>query len=507
MRFQPNDLLGRRYRIVSVLGQGGMGTVYLADDIKLPGKRWAIKETMHAPSDFRQFVDEAEMLTRLDHPGLPRIVDYFAPDDEGFSYLVMDYIQGTTLLEWFERRERKTDTATAVRIAIQLCELFHYLHHEQRVPVVYRDLKPSNVMIDESCHIRLIDFGVARSYKQGQTSDTLQLGTIGFASPEQFLGKQTDGRSDLYSLGALLYYLLSGGKYFYTVQKPLDQVATGLPERLTRLVGKLLRSAPNERYQTAQETMRELEDMLPRAPATAAEQGREREPGSADVTASPASTWIGTLSVAVTSVRQGAGATHTALLVAGTLAAWLGGRNPVALVEANASGDFARIEAAYEGIAIIARQGKFAIGGVDFYKCCGTKQLPAIFAGGYRVVVLDIGCCEAGSPWFDEFVRAHLPIVVGAGCEWRQPDISRFAESHSDRDQSNWLYGIPLAEKTTIGDIAKSLPGTRVAAIPPHPDPFRRQSDTDAVLAQWIGPAFGVPRRKRWRIFGSKGKE
>jgi len=484
-----------------------MGTVYLAEDTKLPGKRWAIKETIHAPSDFRQFVDEADMLTRLEHPGLPRIVDYFAPDEDGYSYLVMDYIQGTTLLEWFERRERKTDSAMAVRIAIQLCDLFHYLHHEQVVPVVYRDLKPSNVMIDENGHIRLIDFGVARSYKQGQTSDTLQLGTIGFASPEQFLGKQTDGRSDLYSLGALLYYLLSGGKYFYTVQKPLDQVTTGLPERLTRLVGKLLRSAPNERYQTAQETKRELESILPRAPAAGTERRREQEPGTGSVPAAPAPTWVGTLSIAVTSVRPGAGATHTSLLVAGTLAAWFGGRNPVALVEANPSGDFARIEAAYEGTETVARHGKFVIGGIDFYKGCGTKQLPAILAGGYRVVVIDIGCCEAGSPWFDEFVRSHLPIVVGAGCEWRQPDIYRFAESHADCDQSNWLYAIPLAEKTTVGDVAKVLPGTRVVAVPSHPDPFRRQSDTDAVMEQWIGPAVGAAPRKRWRLFGSRGKE
>ncbi len=250
--------IGGRYRIESLLGQGGMSHVYLAEDLKLKGKKWAVKECLpFEADDMTFFLEEAEMLARLQHPQLPQLVDYFTTED-GKGFLVMDYIQGPTLQDLFEEKGRELPVAKIVHMAFQLCDLLHYLHTFQPRPIIYRDLKPSNVMLNEHNQVRLIDFGVARHFKHGKQSDTMQMGTIGFAAPEQFLGLQTDARTDLFTLGSMLYYLLSGGQYAYITQKPLEQIRPDLPEALTSTVRLLLQEHPQNRCQSAMEVKMRL---------------------------------------------------------------------------------------------------------------------------------------------------------------------------------------------------------------------------------------------------------
>ncbi len=253
--------IGGRYRIEDLLGQGGMSHVYLAEDLKLKGKKWAVKECLpFEADDMTFFLEEAEMLARLQHPQLPQLVDYFTTED-GKGFLVMDYIQGPTLQDLFEDKGRELPVAKIVHMAFQLCDILHYLHTFQPRPIIYRDLKPSNVMLNEQNQVRLIDFGVARHFKHGKQSDTMQMGTIGFAAPEQFLGLQTDARTDLFTLGSMLYYLLSGGQYAYITQKPLEQIRPDLPEALTSTVRLLLQEHPQNRCQSAMEVKMRLRNI------------------------------------------------------------------------------------------------------------------------------------------------------------------------------------------------------------------------------------------------------
>jgi serine/threonine protein kinase len=254
--------IGGRYRMESLLGQGGMSQVYLAEDLKLKGKKWAVKEILPMEQEGASFMEEAEMLARLHHPQLPQLVDYFTTED-GTGFLVMDYIQGPTLQDLFEEKRRELPTAQIVQIAFQLCDMLHYLHNFQPRPIIYRDLKPSNIMLNEQSQVRLIDFGVARHFTQGKQTDTMQMGTIGFAAPEQFMGLQTDARSDLYSLGAMLYYLLTGGQYAYLTHKTLDQLSPELPEALTSTVQLLLQENPQHRCQSAMEVKMRLRSFSP----------------------------------------------------------------------------------------------------------------------------------------------------------------------------------------------------------------------------------------------------
>jgi serine/threonine-protein kinase len=261
---RKGELVAGRYKVDGLLGQGGMGAVYLVDDEKLPGKQWAMKQALPsmAGGSVTDALKEARVIMSLSHPQLPNIVDLVEEMETGSVFLVMDYIRGTSLEALFQENGRNLDVACIVRYAIQLGNVFAYLHSRRPSPIIYRDLKPDNVLIDERNQVRLIDFGTARSYIAGKRSDTMPIGTIGFAAPEQFESAQSDRRTDLFALGALIYYLLSGGKYYYAVRQPLMELRGDLPQPLTGLVDRLLRTNPNERIQTAEQVVKTLSVLM-----------------------------------------------------------------------------------------------------------------------------------------------------------------------------------------------------------------------------------------------------
>jgi len=192
-----------------------MGAVYKAEDTKLGSRLVAIKEMSQSNLSSREiaiatnaFKQEAHMLAGLQHPNLPSIHDYF--NQHGRSYLVMSFIEGETLEHYLETTNKGHLTIREVlEIGIQLCTVLDFLHSRQP-PIIFRDLKPSNIMRTPNGHIYLIDFGIVRHFKPGQTWDTKALGTLGYAAPEQYGKAQTTPRADIYGLGATLHYLLSG---------------------------------------------------------------------------------------------------------------------------------------------------------------------------------------------------------------------------------------------------------------------------------------------------------
>src|SRR5579883_2032722 len=211
----PQSILHGRYSIAEVVGSGGMGSVYRALDLYDHNREVAIKEMSQGhmqPDRLAEaqvlFQQEATLLGSLSHPNLPRVYGSFS--EGGRSYLVMDFIQGKTLEQMMQQHGgRPLPVGQVLKYAVQLCDVLSYLH--SRVPpVIFRDLKPANVMVDAQDSVYLIDFGIARLFKPGQLHDTTSFGSVGFASPEQYGRQQTDPRSDLYSLGATLYYCLTG---------------------------------------------------------------------------------------------------------------------------------------------------------------------------------------------------------------------------------------------------------------------------------------------------------
>lgn len=214
-QLSPQAILAGRYIIVRLLGQGGMGAVYLASDNRIPGKVWAVKEMSDAalldPAEklaaIRAFESEANLLANLDHPNIPKVVDYFA--EGGKYFLVMDFVPGKTLEAMMEERRVPFPEQQVAEWGTQLCDVLSYLHSRQP-PVIFRDLKPGNIILHPDGTLKLIDFGIARLFKAGRSADTVAIGTPGFAAPEQHGRAQTDARSDLYSLGVLLHHLATG---------------------------------------------------------------------------------------------------------------------------------------------------------------------------------------------------------------------------------------------------------------------------------------------------------
>src|SRR6185312_6144266 len=203
-------VLQRRYQIDRLLGGGGMGMVYLARDQRLANRACAIKEMVDHFIDPQQRIEandylarEADTLAQLKHQAIPAISDRF--DDQNRHYLVMEYVAGRNLEEELAVRGGPLPEGLVIDIARQLCDVLGYLH-ELQPPVIYRDMKPSNVMLTGTGRAVLVDFGIARLFK-AQRKGTM-IGTLGFAPPEQYQGI-ADPRSDIYSLGATLHYVLT----------------------------------------------------------------------------------------------------------------------------------------------------------------------------------------------------------------------------------------------------------------------------------------------------------
>jgi serine/threonine protein kinase len=289
----PESMIGRtlhngEYTIQGVLGHGGMGKVYLAThnalqtqlaikqaraDQPLPasvvteldyllnnhslanrhtGARKSAENVFPMSGGLHtdRFLREALLLGRLDHVAIPALYDYFAED--GYWYLVMDYVPGLTL-DLYLRKHAPLPPLTALNYAMHLCEVLDYLHH-QTPPVIFRDLKPSNIIVTPDDMLILIDFGIARYFRAGQVNDTTDFGSPGYASPEQYLGEgQTDARSDLYSLGVVLHQMLTGKhpKGSSTIFESPRKVNQALSAAICGLVALATHAEPERRIQSA----------------------------------------------------------------------------------------------------------------------------------------------------------------------------------------------------------------------------------------------------------------
>lgn len=264
MTLERGVLLHKRYRILEVLGQGGMGSVYRAVDENL-GVDVAVKENLFTTDEYaRQFRLEAVILANLRHPNLPRVTDHFVIGDEG-QYLVMDYIEGEDLRQRMERQGNITED-DAILLGAAICDALSYLH-TRKPPILHRDLKPGNVKIAPDGHVFLVDFGLAKVLHGSQATTTgARAMTPGYSPPEQYGTARTDPRTDIYSLGATLYAALSGVIPEDSLARAMDNTQlTSLRKRNNKIARKLASAIekamnvdPAERFQTADDFKKAL---------------------------------------------------------------------------------------------------------------------------------------------------------------------------------------------------------------------------------------------------------
>lgn len=481
---QKGHIIGGRYMIHHVIGSGGMSHVYLADDLKLLGKQWAVKECFSFPEQLINIEDEAELLITLSHPRLPRIVDFFPPYGGEHAYLVMDYIQGVTLEKYFSSLNRKVSSDFIVTLTEQVLDVLDYLHKHDP-PIVFRDLKPSNIMLTSQLEVRLIDFGIARNYNQEKDQDTVKLGTVGFAAPEQYGSGQSDARTDLYGLGAILLFLVTGGMASEWTDGIESKVRNDFPKEWIPVICKCLQQSPDERYQSAHEVGKALLHNSQLVSQSSQTRGTEQ---------------IGTRVVAVMGVSSGSGTTHTAICIAHYLARVF---NKVAIVEMTMdAASFARIQQVVEGKRSLTKQQerRFTVEDVDYYRQTPRANMIALLGGSYNFVVMDLGSYHENDR-LEEFLRADLPILVGWGSEWRMQDMSDVINSLSRYPQNKWIYCLPLAPLDAVQRLRKQLNSTKVYSLPVHLDPFDRSDQTDKVMDQLFqGIVPGLVKRRRFRF-------
>lgn len=253
--FDIQKLLGKDYLLKDKIGDGGMGTVM---KIYCPKEHCYYAAKIVAQSDLTDGRNEAEMMNRIHHPMLPHLKEIFYYDS--CTIIIMEFIEGQNM-EQYILEKGQAGQKQAVKYLRQLADVLMYLH-AMTPPIIYRDLKPANIMVERTGGLRLIDFGTARSYKRHHCHDTMALGTPGYAAPEQLMGAaQSDVRTDIYALGATMYYIVTGidiGKPPFEI-KPIHAIRSGISAALEGIILRCLQKNPESRFQNLMELIYELD--------------------------------------------------------------------------------------------------------------------------------------------------------------------------------------------------------------------------------------------------------
>ncbi len=251
-------LINDTYELLEQIGEGGMSKIYKARNVRL-NTFWAVKQVRKDNQYNWDFLAESNILKNLNHPSLVRIVDIF--EDDKNVFIVEDYVEGVDLKHLLQT-QKMIPEETALQWFKDLCNVLIYLHDQKPNPIIFRDMKPANIMLQKDNRLKLIDFGIAREYKAGHQSDTTVALSQGYAAPEQFNGKvQSDRRTDIYSLGVTMHHLVTGKSPLeppYEIKK-VRELNPNLSAGIEYIIDKCTRQEPEDRYQNAHELLYDLE--------------------------------------------------------------------------------------------------------------------------------------------------------------------------------------------------------------------------------------------------------
>lgn len=467
---KQGDIIGLKYRILKRIGQGGNSTVFLAENMVL-SNLWAIKAIdRNNPSAIHE-MQEVNILKGLNHHMLPRIADLC--EDERHIYIVMDYIEGETLSEIL-KAEGRIEESRLIDWAKQLCDVLIYLHSRQP-PVIYRDLKPSNIILGDSGRLHLVDFGTAKSFKEQTLEDTVYIGTQGYAAPEQFGWGKSDERTDLYNLGMTLFHLATGTHPAMAAHDEIERhlELSGISQRFSSFIKDLIRHDPSRRIADARTCLTLLNRL---------DSPHRHGPGS--VRSIP---FGGHLSVGITGVVHGIGTTFTALCF-GNYFASKGYRT--AYVDHCGNGDLTRLEAVMDRSNRLTHvdEASFVADDITYFKDGKTAYTKSI--RGFGRVLSDFGClCDEKA--ITEFNRSDIRLVICPSADWKLAIINDFIERMNPYDSNReWIYVFPPFGKADKKQIRKTLQTNHVLFFPfvsnPYSQSRNEQKNIQAVLDEAI---------------------
>lgn len=454
-----------KYKVLDHIGAGGTSNVYLAENINL-GNRWAIKRSLKDESTIN-LLAEPNLLKDLDHHAIPKIIDF--EEDEEAIYIIEEYIEGINL-KAYKLDKDYIEEHIIVDWAMQLCDVLHYLHSRQP-PIIFRDLKPENIVYTKEGKLKLIDFGIARLFKEDSVNDTIQMGTRGYAPPEQYGISQSDERTDIFSLGVTLYFLITGTNLSsppYKIQ-PINHFNNKIPPLLETIILKCCETLPSKRYQKIEYLYNDLQLL---------NIGNEKKHIKTNLhkphykTKRDKNIAINkTLSIGIIGVSHGVGVTHTAIM----LASYLSKSYRVAVIELNQSKDYEIIGIATKG-DVVSTKKFFKYKKVMYYWDINYASFLSKYKEDYDIIILDIGTYETGCD-IDEYIRADINLVIGHGIDWKLREITRFKALTREYDSSNrWQYCVPYMKKKFLKEIEANI-NNKVYTIPFNCNPFIPSTD------------------------------
>lgn len=456
---KQNQIIGDKYRVREVLGKGGTSTVYLAENIVLENL-WAIKALSKSSEWFSAEMNEITILKGLSHPMLPRIVDLL--EDEDYCYIVMDYISGSNLLE-FLQMNCKAEESKLLLWTKSLLEVLEYLH-SRNPPIVYRDLKPANLILDESGRIRLVDFGTASYHREEASEDTVYIGTQGYAAPEQYGLGRSDARTDLFNLGMTLIHLATGIHPLKIEQSAVARVLkeAGLSPKFIMLIKELIQTDPDLRPIDCKVSLKKLEQIISGRRTFFKLKSKEFKGEVRTV-------------IGIASILPNTGLTSLCMMLGNYLRKH---GLSTAITEMNPNRDYWDLCDAFEQADMLKskKESCFEAMGISFYpEISDLSQVPR---KKFNVTILDLGCIKSENS-IRELNRADIKLVLCPSAVWKLPRIFGTLEQLQPQALNDWVYAVCSSQKTEeqiIKDLYKLSP---VVTFPLASYPFTYSKDND----------------------------
>lgn len=428
-----------KYRIIRPLGDGGSGTVYLAEHIKLKVYR-AIKCIRKDNPLYYDTIQEAHILKNLKHLNIPIIYDI--EEDQSSSYIIEEYFEGESLKS-YRFRHNFIQEDEIINFSLQICKLLEYLHQNER-PIIYLDLKPENIMVSNAT-LKLVDFGTARYTKSGMEKRT-SIGTIGYAAPEQYRTGKVDERSDIFSVGKILYFLITGSQPFHL--EKIDMVfylSTLCSKKLAKIVAKCMKQSSKQRYQSITQLYNQLSEVN--------DSFQESYPLTSQQV----------LKISFAGAQRRIGTTHTAFLFTSYINRFITSclyseenQNPVINY-------------------IVKRYGKenHRSGILSLYDCkleCGDSSRSQHTS--YPVTVVDYG--ELTTENLDLFLKADIKVVILGAKDWEIEASESILERLMELDEIIYLFNFVDGE--SYKEVLDNMKGCSCCRIPYIADPWRGSS-------------------------------
>lgn len=473
---KTDQIIGDKYRIIDVLGHGGTSVVYLAENIVI-NNFWAIKTLSKSSPWFSSEMQEITILKGLSHPMLPRVVDLL--EDTTSCYIVMDYITGTNLLDHINLNGRVSEEKLLVW-AKDLLEVLAYLH-DKNPPIIYRDMKPANLMLDDDGRIRLVDFGTARLHRDEATEDTVYIGTQGYAAPEQYGSGRSDPRTDLFNLGMTMVHLATGIHPLSLGKIPAKTALkqSGVSARLIRFIMELIQVDPDKRPQDSGDAINKLEEITNGKRVFTKKSRKVFEGGLKSV-------------IAISSVIPNSGVTSFCLML-GSFLKKQGFRT--ALMELNPSGDFTRLREALDQLGSLKckSESHFEAEGLTFYP--EVFESSQISRKGMDIIILDLGQLK-NERELRELNHADIRVILCPSAIWKFPRILEFQECFIPHNHEEWIYAVLSSQRQEEQILKKQYQLDPVVTFPVPLNPFSCSKEDERRIGSTLEHIFHLSGQK-----------